>query len=573
MSGLRKAVAFAILLSVSSLAACASETRYKVLSFFFDGVPRPGEEAKPRGVRAQRPLAERPTRTRAEAPTEKVERPAAEEEADVRLAKLPGPAPQPSKAPRPPIENLRTWEEVLRALPKDIVGGADWVQAIKEGVIAPQAQPDPGVRPEPPFTLDTLVQAVTSDGKPPLDLDVELIPRNAPFFKAVFPHSSHTLWLNCSSCHPSVGAKRAGMAQIFAGQYCGACHGKVAFDPKTSCPRCHMNLLPAEEKVVEADLARAHENRIPSTSETLDRGRAVYLQACAVCHGERGDGKGPLAAVLDPKPRDFTAGKFKFRSTPSSSIPTDFDLFRTITQGVFGTSMPSFSRLSYEDRWALVHFIKTFSERFAREQPAQPIPLPEPPPRTAELLQMGKQLYREAGCNDCHGDTGRGDGPSAPDLEDDWGNPIRPFDFTSGRSPKGGSTPRDVYRAFMTGLQGTPMPDYGEVFEPEQAWAVVYHVLSLGEEKRERGFGVKGDIAFLREPKGEEVPPATFPHWFHRIRFRCAACHPGIFQMKAGANPITMDAMREGKFCATCHDGKIAWQVAFDTCVRCHVAR
>ena len=213
-------------------------------------------------------------------------------------------------------------------------------------------------------------------------------------------------------------------------------------------------------------------------------------------------------------------------------------------------------------------------------------------------------MFIEAECHKCHGETGRGDGPSAAELKDDWGDPIRPFDFTSGR-PKSGSTVKDYfrdvvtglqgtpmkglagrvqmkdyYRDVMTGLQGTPMPDYGEVFQPEQAWAVVYYVYSLGDQKRETPPHVKGDILFQREIKPEEdtIVPATFPHWFHRMRVRCAVCHPGIFQMKAGANNITMDEIRAGKFCGTCHPSypntkTLAWPVSFEVCSRCHVPR
>ena len=85
-------------------------------------------------------------------------------------------------------------------------------------------------------------------------------------------------------------------------------------------------------------------------------------------------------------------------------------------------------------------------------------------------------------------------------------------------------------------------------------------------------WAVEGDVAFKREAGwDEETPPAVFPHWFHRIRFRCYVCHPAIFEMKAGANKITMDAIDEGKFCGICHNGKIAWESSFDTCNRCHV--
>ena len=82
---------------------------------------------------------------------------------------------------------------------------------------------------------------------------------------------------------------------------------------------------------------------------------------------------------------------------------------------------------------------------------------------------------------------------------------------------------------------------------------------------------VEGDITFKRKGGEAGTPPAVFPHWFHRIRYKCYACHPSVFEMKAGANAINMDAIREGKFCGTCHNGKIAWEVGFDTCSRCHV--
>lgn len=85
-------------------------------------------------------------------------------------------------------------------------------------------------------------------------------------------------------------------------------------------------------------------------------------------------------------------------------------------------------------------------------------------------------------------------------------------------------------------------------------------------------WAVGGDVLFKREAGvDEETPPAVFSHWSHRIRFRCYVCHPAIFEMKADANKITMDAIDEGKSCGTCHNGKIAWESSFDTCDRCHV--
>lgn len=80
-----------------------------------------------------------------------------------------------------------------------------------------------------------------------------------------------------------------------------------------------------------------------------------------------------------------------------------------------------------------------------------------------------------------------------------------------------------------------------------------------------------GDIVFDRR-KAQETPAAVFPHWFHRIRFRCYVCHPAIFPMrKSGGAEITMNGIRAGKYCGACHDGKTAWEPSFDSCSRCHV--
>lgn len=80
-----------------------------------------------------------------------------------------------------------------------------------------------------------------------------------------------------------------------------------------------------------------------------------------------------------------------------------------------------------------------------------------------------------------------------------------------------------------------------------------------------------GDIKFTRKGTGtEDIAPAIFPHWVHRLQFKCYVCHDAIVVMKAGANPITMDAIEKGKYCGVCHNGKTAFQATFDTCARCH---
>jgi cytochrome c oxidase cbb3-type subunit 2 len=217
---------------------------------------------------------------------------------------------------------------------------------------------------------------------------------------------------------------------------------------------------------------------IPASADQVARGKIVYARRCAGCHGVDGDGNGPAATFLEPRPRDFTLGVFKFRSTPSGSLPTDGDLYRTITRGVRGTAMPTWHELPEKDRLAVITYVKTFSPRWRDERVDVPVPLPDPPGATADLLQRGKALYGEAKCGECHGEHGKGDGPSAPQLRDDVGFRISPTDFSRGQF-KGGSDVRDVFRALSTGLDGTPMPSFADAMTDDERWAISYYVLSL----------------------------------------------------------------------------------------------
>jgi cytochrome c oxidase cbb3-type subunit 2 len=217
---------------------------------------------------------------------------------------------------------------------------------------------------------------------------------------------------------------------------------------------------------------------IPSGRDLLTLGREVYQSRCVGCHGVKGDGNGVAATFLSPRPRDFTAGVFKFRTTPTGSLPTDGDLFRTVTRGVRWTAMPTWHELPDKERLAVVAFIKNFSTRFKDEMPEPPLAIGDPPKATPELIARGKELYVKAKCFQCHGDGGKGDGPSADELKDLAGFPIPPADFTRGQF-KGGSSVRDVYRTMALGLDGTPMPSFADSMNEQERWAISYYVLSL----------------------------------------------------------------------------------------------
>ncbi|MBL8333704.1 MAG: hypothetical protein JNM08_11385 [Rubrivivax sp.] len=78
-----------------------------------------------------------------------------------------------------------------------------------------------------------------------------------------------------------------------------------------------------------------------------------------------------------------------------------------------------------------------------------------------------------------------------------------------------------------------------------------------------------GDVVLNRHSDRQGVRPVVFPHWFHRIRFRCKVCHHELgFKMRAGANEVLMSDIIDGKFCGMCHNGQIAWGP--ERCDLCH---
>ncbi|MGQ0732291.1 MAG: c-type cytochrome [Acidobacteriota bacterium] len=216
------------------------------------------------------------------------------------------------------------------------------------------------------------------------------------------------------------------------------------------------------------------------TDAQRESGKALYLKYCAQCHGEQGDGEGYATPHLYPRPRDFTTGKFKVRSTPSGALPSHQDLVNIIRRGMPYTSMPAWPTLSNQQVADLAYFIKTFSPDFSNPAYAlEPVPLPSAPAATSESIELGKKLYVENGCVKCHGTLGRGDGPSAPTLVDDVQHPIRAADLSQSWTFRGGSSREDIFRTMTTGFNGTPMPSFLDALTPEQRWAITDFIVSL----------------------------------------------------------------------------------------------
>lgn len=217
-------------------------------------------------------------------------------------------------------------------------------------------------------------------------------------------------------------------------------------------------------------------------------GKAPYDKWCAGCHGVEGDGQGPAAGWMLPRPRDFTRAAYQIRTTRPEALASDDDIRRMIDEGMPGTAMPGWSgQLSSQERDALVDYLKSFSTFFSGDDTPEPLSIGRAPDASAEALAEGRQIYDQIECWQCHGQAGRGDGTSVPELEDGRGDPIRPANLTQNWLFNGGGSVEDIYTRLMTGLDGTPMPSQadlidGGVITEEQLWHLAVYVRSLSPE-------------------------------------------------------------------------------------------
>ncbi len=276
---------------------------------------------------------------------------------------------------------------------------------------------------------------------------------------------------------------------------------------------------------------------VPSTTLPLSPGlvalgRKTYEKECLACHGRDGNGEGEAAYLLYPRPRDFTSGEFRLVST-WDYVPTYEDLFRTISRGMPGSAMPSWSHLPERTRWGLVHYVKSFSKQpltipASREPDADGngaagvVSVPKEPPYTKEAELRARANFATS-CAPCHGPAGKGDGPQK--QTDSRGFATRPRDLTLGVY-KGSPDPASVYYRIVAGLPGSPMPQ-NAYLHGEQAWDLVHLVRSLSSDEQRAKVEMKKFrivAARVRELPGhpdsglwQTAPPVDFhlmPLWW-----------------------------------------------------------
>ncbi|HRX81182.1 MAG TPA: c-type cytochrome [Pirellulaceae bacterium] len=275
--------------------------------------------------------------------------------------------------------------------------------------------------------------------------------------------------------------------------------------------------------------------------DRVKHGAAVFNRRCVGCHGITGDGNGEAAPYLQPKPRDYRKGIFKFTSTPYGAKPNHADLARVIRRGAKGTSMPAFPFLPDEDVRDVIDYVILLSYRGELERSVAQIaeldydadeeldpfeftdamsrihdswqqaeylgvlPVTAQPKYSDETILAGRKAFLSRGCSKCHGDNARGqtewlnreyiaEQEAKPEAErekinfDAWGEPAPAADLTAGML-HGGRRPIDIYRRIYTGINGTPMPAFNQALaaEPETIWHLVHYALSVVEHREVEG--------------------------------------------------------------------------------------
>lgn len=240
--------------------------------------------------------------------------------------------------------------------------------------------------------------------------------------------------------------------------------------------------------IVCAMIVVASARRAPAQGEGAmqDATLRLFLEDCAPCHGPGGEGDGEFVYKLRTKPPDFTAGAYKFRSATPEPRSLRHDLYWSITRGIPTTPMLPQAQLSDAEAWALADHVLSLARRAPSAATLAGLVVADAPSPSEDERRRGQGLYGQMDCPRCHGDQGHGDGPSAFTQTDAQGRTTRPRDLTM-RPRKTGDRTGDLYRVFVMGMPGTPMPSFADALPEADRWALALYVDSLGVRRYPRG--------------------------------------------------------------------------------------
>lgn len=258
-------------------------------------------------------------------------------------------------------------------------------------------------------------------------------------------------------------------------------------------------------------------------SGDMDAGEAVYAKRCLQCHGEDGDGLGPAAERLNPPPRDFTLGMYKYKTTAfDDDIPNDADLTRMIRDGMPGTAMPGWGdMLSEQDIADVITYIKYFAE--IEDAPEIQVDYGTQIASSPESIAAGKVLFEEGDrCTECHGLEGKGS--AIKKLKDDNGDRTWPRNLTKPWTFRASNDPKDIFTRISVGIPTTQMPSFADPnskssVSVEDRWNIANYVASLAKTDlvvNPENFVIQGgrvDGALPTSPDDEAwatAPPSTF---------------------------------------------------------------
>ncbi len=290
-----------------------------------------------------------------------------------------------------------------------------------------------------------------------------------------------------------------------------------------------------ERSSLASDNGREGVTTLADAGAVPEMARTLYVRHCASCHGIEGHGDGPAAEQLYPKPRAFRDSPLRFTARGGNTVTVVASVAHVIRNGLARSAMPGFAQvLTDEEITLLARYVTSLEADAPVFTPPASARIGRRPPTSQRLIDEGASLYRTMVCVNCHGPSGRGDGPAARGLLDAMGRPIRPGDLASGQY-KSGPGAYDLYRTIVQGVPGTPMAGYGPLLietrkdapeDDRRVWALVAFIESLAPARR---FDIKlagaeihthaVDAAMLLDPSDTRwvplpmVPVVVRPLW------------------------------------------------------------